>query len=41
MHTRSLMVADLPYEDALELQKQGIGPMRQMGFGLFIPQKNF
>jgi CRISPR-associated protein Cas6 len=39
--TRSLMVADLPYEDALELQKQGIGPMRQMGFGLFIPQKSF
>jgi len=41
VNTRSLMVAGLPYEDALELQKQGIGPMRQMGFGLFIPQKSF
>lgn len=41
VHTRSLMVADLPYEDAVILQEQGIGPRRDMGCGLFIPQKSF
>ncbi|MCP3867545.1 MAG: type I-MYXAN CRISPR-associated protein Cas6/Cmx6 [Gammaproteobacteria bacterium] len=39
--TRSLMVADLPYEDAVKLQQHGIGPLRHMGCGLFIPQKSF
>ncbi len=41
LHARSLMVADLPYDDAVELQERGIGPHRQMGFGIFIPQKSF
>ena len=39
--TRSLMVADLPLEDAVTLQEQGIGPLRSMGLGLFVPQKSF
>jgi CRISPR-associated protein Cas6 len=37
--TRSLMVADLPYPDAVRLQEQGIGPHRSRGCGLFIPHK--
>jgi len=41
VQTRSLMVADLPYKDAVILQQQGIGPRRNMGCGLFIPQKSF
>ncbi len=41
VQTRSLMVAGLPYEDAIILQEQGIGPKRNMGCGLFIPQKSF
>ena len=39
--THSLMVADLPYEDAVYLQEEGLGPMRSMGCGLFVPQKSF
>jgi CRISPR-associated protein Cas6 len=41
VHTRSLMVANLSYEDAVYLQEQGLGPMRTMGCGLFSPQKSF
>lgn len=41
VETRSLMVADLPYPDAVRLQERGIGPWRAMGCGLFIPQKSF
>lgn len=37
--TRSLMVADLPPENAVKLQQQGIGPGRKFGCGLFLPQK--
>ncbi len=39
--TRSLMVADLPYEDAVMLQESGLGPRRNLGCGLFLPQKSF
>lgn len=39
--TRSLMVANLPVEDAVQLQEEGIGPHRPLGCGLFIPQKSF
>lgn len=39
--TRSLLVADLSYEDAVILQCEGLGPMRAMGCGLFVPHKNF
>lgn len=39
--TRSLLVADLPYEDAVVLQQEGLGPGRSMGCGLFVPHKTF
>lgn len=38
--TRSLLVTDLIPEDALTLQKYGIGKLRTLGCGLFIPHKN-
>jgi len=41
IHTRSLLVAELPYEDAITLQEQGLGPHRNLGCGLFLPQKSF
>ncbi|MCU0767670.1 MAG: type I-MYXAN CRISPR-associated protein Cas6/Cmx6 [Gammaproteobacteria bacterium] len=37
--TRSLMVADLEPEQAVRLQQRGLGPLRRMGCGLFIPHK--
>jgi CRISPR-associated protein Cas6 len=37
--TRSLMVAGLSLEDAVTLQEQGIGELRNRGFGLFVPHK--
>jgi CRISPR-associated protein Cas6 len=37
--TKSLMVAGLPLEDAVTLQEEGMGPLRNRGFGLFIPHK--
>lgn len=39
--TRSLLVADMPHEDAVALQQQGLGSRREMGCGLFIPHKTF
>ncbi|HHH39264.1 MAG TPA: type I-MYXAN CRISPR-associated protein Cas6/Cmx6 [Sedimenticola sp.] len=39
--TRSLMVGGLPYEDAVLLQEEGLGPLRTMGCGIFLPQKEF
>lgn len=41
LETRSLLVANLSFEDAVTLQESGIGPHRSMGCGLFIPQKSF
>ncbi|QYZ65313.1 MAG: hypothetical protein OI74_04685 [Gammaproteobacteria bacterium (ex Lamellibrachia satsuma)] len=38
--TRSLMVAGLPLDDAVKLQEKGLGPLRNRGFGLFVPQKS-
>lgn len=37
--TRSLMIADLDPEHSVRLQQQGIGPLRKMGCGLFLPHK--
>jgi len=37
--TRSLLVAELRPEDALELQRRGLGPRRTLGCGLFVPHK--
>ena len=39
LETRSLMVAGLSLDDAVILQQQGIGPLRNRGFGLFVPHK--
>lgn len=37
--TRSLLVADMPFIDAVRLQERGVGPHRTLGCGLFIPHK--
>lgn len=39
VQTRSIMVADLGSEQSVRLQQEGIGPMRHMGCGIFIPHK--
>lgn len=40
--TRSLLVADLSFEDAVVLQEQGVGAKayKKLGCGLFIPHKS-
>jgi CRISPR-associated protein Cas6 len=38
--TRSVMVADMSEEASLLLQQNGLGPYREYGCGLFIPQKD-
>ena len=40
LRTRSLMLADLTPAEALALQQRGLGPMRHLGCGLFIPHKD-
>jgi CRISPR-associated protein Cas6 len=39
--TRSLLIADLPFSDAVRLQEIGLGPhaLQILGCGLFIPHK--
>ena len=37
--TRSLMVADLDKSESVRLQQHGLGEGRQLGCGLFVPQK--
>ncbi len=39
VQTVNFMVADLNPDEAVRLQKHGIGEGRKMGFGLFIPHK--
>jgi len=39
IHTRSLMIAELPPEQSVKLQQKGLGPGRTMGCGLFLPHK--
>lgn len=39
VYTRSLMLADLEKEESVRIQETGLGPMRQYGCGLFMPQK--
>lgn len=39
VHTRSLLLADLEPEDSLRLQRFGLGPLRLMGCGIFLPHK--
>lgn len=38
--TRSFMLADLTAEESVRLQQKGLGPMRHLGCGLFIPHKD-
>ena len=39
IQTRSIMIAELRSKDSVRLQQEGIGPMRHMGCGIFIPHK--
>lgn len=39
IRTRSIMIADLSADDSVRVQQQGIGPLRHMGCGIFIPHK--
>ena len=39
VQTRSLMIAGLTAEQSVRIQQEGIGPLRQMGCGIFIPHK--
>jgi CRISPR-associated protein Cas6 len=39
LHTRSLLLANLPLEESLRLQQQGLGQHRLLGCGIFIPHK--
>lgn len=39
LFTRTLLLADLPIEESLQLQRHGVGRHRLMGCGLFIPHK--
>ena len=39
IQTRSLMLADLNPADSIKLQQRGLGPLRKLGCGLFIPHK--
>ena len=38
--TRSLMIADLTFEESILLQQQGLGSHRLMGCGIFLPHKD-
>lgn len=40
LRTRSLMLAELTPAEALTLQQRGLGPLRHLGCGLFIPHKD-
>lgn len=39
LYCRSLMLADLEAEQAIQLQQRGIGDLQKYGCGLFIPHK--
>ena len=39
VQTRSIMLANLRAEESVQLQQQGLGPLRHMGCGIFIPHK--
>ncbi len=40
IRTRSLMLAELELGESIALQQRGLGPLRQLGCGLFIPHKD-
>lgn len=37
--TRSLMIADLDQPTSVTIQEEGVGPLRQLGCGIFLPHK--
>jgi CRISPR-associated protein Cas6 len=37
--TRSLMIADIDKPTSIQLQEQGVGPLRHLGCGIFLPHK--
>lgn len=39
VETRSIMLAGLSAEESVRIQQDGIGPLRHMGCGIFIPHK--
>lgn len=39
IRTRSIMIAGLSAEESVRMQQEGIGPLRLMGCGIFIPHK--
>jgi CRISPR-associated protein Cas6 len=39
IRTRSIMIAGLKAEESVRIQQEGIGPLRHMGCGIFIPHK--
>jgi CRISPR-associated protein Cas6 len=40
VHTRSLMITELSQQESVLLQQHGLGPLRSLGCGLFIPHKD-
>jgi len=40
VHTRSLMLTELKQQESVTLQQRGLGPLRHLGCGLFIPHKD-
>ena len=40
VRTRSLMIAELTLEESMQLQQRGLGPLRHLGCGLFLPHKD-
>jgi CRISPR-associated protein Cas6 len=40
VRTRSLMLADLTLPESIRVQQRGLGPMRLLGCGLFLPHKD-
>lgn len=40
VHTRSLMITELSQQESVLLQQHGLGPLRHLGCGLFIPHKD-
>jgi CRISPR-associated protein Cas6 len=39
IETRSLMIADVDKPTSIQLQEQGVGPLRHLGCGIFLPHK--
>jgi len=40
VRTRSLMIADLSPPESVRIQQRGLGPLRLLGCGLFLPHKD-